>query len=144
MSQYIFGVTFSVRLVSFILNFSLVNITKAELNMAQPFETFLACVRPKFHSQHVNLDKLLSEKVRYYKTRPTYNNYIIANALFRGDFQRNWNNDFTAQILINTGKWTCTNSWKAKICQIEFTFLFSRNGEVFHSKRWRRRPTENE
>lgn len=74
--------------------------------MAQPFETFLACVRPKFRTHNVNLDKLLSANLRYYKARGTYNNYIIANALFRGEFQRNWNNDHTAQILINTGKWT--------------------------------------
>lgn len=71
--------------------------------MAQPTETFLACVRPKFFAHSVNLDKLLTAHNRYYKSR-TWCTYVIANALFRGEFQKNWNNDHTAQMLINTGK----------------------------------------
>lgn len=72
--------------------------------MAQPIDTFLACVRPKFFSNGLNLDKILGARNRFFKSRACYLRYAVANSLFRGDFPLNWNNDHTAQIMINTGK----------------------------------------
>lgn len=72
--------------------------------MAQPGDTFLACVRPKFRAHGVNLDKLLTARNRYYLSRTHQASYAISNALFRGEFRKSWNNDHTAQILINAGE----------------------------------------
>lgn len=72
--------------------------------MAQPKETFLACVRPKFNVPGVNFDKLVTANCRFFKARADFKQYVIANALFRGEFQTKWNDDHTAQMMINTGK----------------------------------------